>query len=188
MSNSDRRHGRALPAGWVGKGEPRWFAVHCQANRENLAAANLAEQGYGTFLPRYRKLRRHARRVDKVLRPFFPNYLFVRLDMDHDRWRPINGTSGVARLVMCGDRPVPAPVGVVEVLQRSCDEAGVMTWRPDLIPGQAVRVNEGPFAGLVGELESLRGNERVRVLLDLMGSSVPAMLPRASVMPADSLV
>ena len=34
-----------------------------------------------TYLPRYLKRRRHARRVDIVAAPLFPRYLFVAIDM-----------------------------------------------------------------------------------------------------------
>ena len=38
-----------------------WYVVHTQAAAEGKASANLALQRYQTFLPRYRKQRRHAR-------------------------------------------------------------------------------------------------------------------------------
>lgn len=166
----------------------RWYAVHCQPNRERAAAAHLRNQDYDVFLPLQRKTRRHARKIDRVLRPFFPGYLFLQLDLALDRWRPINGTFGVVRLVMQGDRPAPAPLGVVEGLKECCDENGVLEWLPMLVPGQPVRITEGPFAELVGELERLDGAGRVRVLLNFMGGEVPTWLPRSSVVSATSLV
>src|ERR1051326_1035679 len=62
----------------------RWYAVNCLSNREFLAAAHLKNQGFQTFLPCRRQTRRHARKFDTVLRPFFPGYLFVLLDLDRD--------------------------------------------------------------------------------------------------------
>lgn len=166
----------------------RWYAVHCQPNRERAAAAHLRNQNYDVFLPWQRKVRRHARKIESVLRPFFPGYLFLRLDLSQDRWRPINGTFGVVRLVMQGDRPAPAPLGVVEGLKDCCDESGILEWLPALTPGQTVRITDGPFAEFVGELERLDSAGRVRVLLNLMGGEVPAWVPRSSVVPTLSLV
>ena len=62
--------------------------------------------------------------------PIFPRYLFVVLDLDRDRWRSVNGTFGVARLVMmAGDRPQPAPHGVVEALVALADGRDVLRGR-----------------------------------------------------------
>src|SRR5215472_13718576 len=92
----------------------RWYAVQCLSNREFVAATQLRNQGFTTFLPCQLKTRRHARRFDSVRRPLFPGYLFVQLDLARDRWRSVNGTLGVAKLVGNSDLPSAAPVGSIE--------------------------------------------------------------------------
>jgi transcription elongation factor/antiterminator RfaH len=164
---------------------PRWFAVQCLSRREAGAAAHLGNQGYETFLPCCRKIRRHARRIDTVLAPFFPGYLFVAMDLSRDRWRSVNGTYGVARLVMQGDAPAPLPVDFVATLRRACDERGVMSPGRDLKPGQSVRFLAGPFADSVGELERLDGPDRVRVLLDILGRGTSVTVSRDIVIHAE---
>lgn len=171
----------------AGKGR-RWYAVQCQPHRERAAALHLTNQGYEIFLPWRQKTRRHARRVETVLRPFFPGYLFVRIDLVRERWRPINSTFGVARIVMQGECPAPAPRGLIETLMGCCNAGGVLAWQPELRPGESVRVSEGPFADLIGELEELDDSGRACVLLDIMGGRIPTWLNRASVMPAASLL
>lgn len=166
----------------------RWYAVQCLSHRELAAASHLQNQQYQVFLPRRRKIRRHARKTDTVLVAFFPGYLFVSLDLSRDRWRSVNGTYGVGSLVMRGEHPAPVPAGVVELLQQSCDEQSVVEWQPDLKPGQAVRILAGPLGDVVGELEHLDGRGRVRVLLDIMGARVPAVLPKEFVVSTDSIV
>jgi transcriptional antiterminator RfaH len=166
-----------------GGGEPRWFAVQCLSHREKLAAHHLANQCFATFLPVRRKTRRHARRLDTVLTPFFPGYLFVRLDLAADRWRSVNGTRGVVRLVGSNDAPCAVPHGVIEHLIAACDVHGVMQRDFVLSPGQPVRILTGPFADLVGKLDRLADADRVRVLLDIMGSRVPVTLSRDGIEP-----
>lgn len=166
--------------------EGRWYAVQCQPHRERAAAQHLTNQSFSVFLPLRKKVRRHARRVDSVLVPFFPGYLFVRFNPLRARWRSVNGTLGVVRLVMQGDKPAPAPSGIVEALIDACDENSVLSWQADLKPGQAVRVLAGPFADFVGELEKMNDAGRLRVLLDIMGGSRLVFLPRENVAPADS--
>lgn len=63
----------------------RWYAVYTKTGAENLAEGHLQRQGFRVYLPRYRKERRHARRITLVKAPLFPRYLFVELDLDRDR-------------------------------------------------------------------------------------------------------
>ena len=164
----------------------RWYAVQCQPHREAGAASHLQNQDFHVFLPCREKARRHARKIETVRTPFFPGYLFIRLDLVREHWRSVNGTFGVVRLVMQGEHPAPAPPGVVEALIDACDESGLLHWQPDLTPGQPVRVLAGPFAELIGELERMSDAGRVRVLLDIMGGRTPVILPRTFVVPAGS--
>jgi transcriptional antiterminator RfaH len=166
----------------------RWYAVQCQPHRERIAAAHLANQDFRVFLPLREKTRRHARKIETVKVPFFPGYLFVQLDLSRDRWRSVNGTLGVVHLVMQGLRPLPAPEGIVEALKANCDEDGLLFWAADLVPGQAVRVLNGPFADFIGELERMTDTGRLRVLLDIMGGRTPVLLPRGTVVAADSIL
>jgi len=166
----------------------RWYAVQCQPHRERIAVSHLANQDFEVFLPWRRKTRRHARKLETISVPFFPGYLFVRLDPTRNRWRSVNGTFGVVRLVCLGDKPSPAPVGVVEALKACCNDDGSLAWLADLVPGQKVRVIAGPFAELIGELESMSDSGRVRVLLEIMGGRTPVFLPHGSIAPAASVL
>ena len=60
--------------------QPRWYVVQTHPHAEQKASLNLARQGYGVYLPRYLKRRRHARRVETVAAPLFPRYMFVAVD------------------------------------------------------------------------------------------------------------
>jgi len=167
-------------------GEARWYAVQSQPHRERGAAAHLANQDFEVFLPCREKSRRHARRIDTVRVPFFPGYLFTRLDLARQQWRSINGTFGVVRVVMQGDRPAPAPRGIVEALIEASGEDGLLRWQPDLKLGQSVRVVVGPFSDFIGELDRMSDAGRVRVLLDIMGGRIPVELARTDIVPDGS--
>ena len=121
---------------------------------------------------------------NKFLAPLFPNYLFVRFDVSRDRWRSVNGTRGVIRLITQGETPQPVPVGIVEALQHCMSANGASSWAPSLKIGQTVRIADGPFVDFAGTLEYLDAAGRVRVLLDLLGRSVSVALRCEAVTPA----
>jgi transcriptional antiterminator RfaH len=162
----------------------RWYAVHTQPNREARAKNQLENQAHEVFLPRRLKTVRHARKLTNVAAPFFPRYLFIRLDLTRDRWRSVNGTVGVTRLVMHGDLPHPVPRGVVETMIAAIDPKGFLCLEEGLKIGSQVRLLAGPFAERLGTLDRLDDSDRVHVLLEIMGATIPVQLERKFVTAA----
>lgn len=163
----------------------RWYVVFSQPHREVRAQQQIAAQGFNAFLPIYRKTVRHARKLTSKSAPFFPRYLFVALDINRDQWRCISNTIGVTTLVMDGAIPRPVPQGIVEGLIQA-SEAGFVQLGQDLKVGDQVRILAGPFADLLGELVRIDGASRVRVLLKLLGGTVPASFDRRDLMPSEN--
>jgi transcription elongation factor/antiterminator RfaH len=161
----------------------RWYLAYTKPHAEERAITNLQRQSYLVFCPRTHKTIRHARKLTRVLAPLFPSYLFVRIDVSRDHWFSVNGTRGVVKLITQGDTPLPVPEGVVEALQARMDFEGAMNWSSSLRPGQTVRIFDGPFADLVGTLETLDACGRVHVLLDLLGRSVSVALRGEALVP-----
>lgn len=163
---------RAKPERETPAGAGRWYAAHTQPHREFAAALQLQFQGFGVFLPAHIKTVRHARQFRTVKAAFFPRYLFVRLDLERDRWRSVNGTSGISQMIMEGERPKPVPPGVVEDLIAMAGSDGLLDFEPKLQPGDSVQILSGAFTGMIGELVKLDPDGRVEVLLGIMGGRI----------------
>ncbi len=168
----------------LGSGE-RWYVATTLPRKERLAEANLATQNYRSFLPIHVETQRHARQFRTVLAPVFPRYIFVVLDVSRQRWRSVNGTLGVQRLITDGERPLAVAPGVVETLVQSSDQRGALIYRADdLAIGDRVKLVAGPFAGSLGILQRLDGAGRVQVLLELLGGVVRVTAGRDKVAAA----
>lgn len=155
-----------------------WYVVNTLPHQERRAIENLRRQGFEVWLPEFRRRRRHARRVDNVLAPLFPAYLFVRLDVGTERWRSVNGTFGVVRLLCNGDEPQAVPAEFIDALVARCDDAGMVVLPPRKFQlGETVRVAAGPFADLEGLFEEMSGRDRVFLLFNLLGRQVRASIP-----------
>jgi transcriptional antiterminator RfaH len=152
----------------------RWFVAQTQPHAEPKASLNLDRQGFEVYLPRYLKRRRHARRVDTIVAPLYPGYLFVAIDLAAQRWRSIHSTIGVSRLVCRGEEPAPISEGIIEELKRREDETGLIRLdrRARFNQGDKVRVLEGAFSDCLGLYEGMNDRERVAILLDLLGRKV----------------
>jgi transcription antitermination factor NusG len=164
--------------------QERWYVARTLAQRELQAVKQLTNQGYRVFLPLHLKNRRHARKVETISAPLFSRYIFTILDRTRDRWRSINGTLGVDRLLMCGGEPQPVPPGLVEDLILAADADGTVHFDFPLHEGQIIKVTAGPFADLIGRLERLDDKGRVSVLLELLGGTVRVALPHTMVAPS----
>ena len=111
---------------------------------------------------------------DVIAAPLFPRYLFVEIDIAVQRWRVIQSTVGVSRLVAHGDAPVAVHDDVIGALRRREDASGHVRLdiRPKFKVGDPVRVLEGAFCDCLGIYEGMSDHERVGILLDLLGRKV----------------
>jgi transcriptional antiterminator RfaH len=156
----------------------RWYAVNTAPHREFRAKCHLENQGFRVFFPERVRTIRHARKLSNVNAPFFPQYVFVELDLTVHRWRSVNGTFGVRSLVMQGETPLPVPPGVIEAMLASVDQKNVLCFEQHLHPGSEVRLVAGPFADQLGILDRLDNSGRIRVLLNIMGATIAVRQPR----------
>ncbi|HEY2617811.1 MAG TPA: transcription termination/antitermination NusG family protein [Acetobacteraceae bacterium] len=145
----DAAHNQDLPATQLDRDTRRcgsyWAVCQTHPQAERWAAANLQRQGYVTFLPLVRVLKRDRSPPTlrhHVLAPLFTSYLFVQVDR---HWAPIQHTSGVRRLLMADRSPGMVPEAAVEALRGVQDLEAIPTpWEP----GTPCSLVLGPFAGL----------------------------------------
>lgn len=158
-----------------------WYLAQCKPNCGKIAERNLKRQGIRTFLPLSQQTRRSGTKFVSELRPLFPGYVFVGVYPGGQHWRAINSTYGVSRLVAFSEHPARVPSGFVADLMRRCDAEGRLLPPPQLAPGDRVRVISGSFANFLAKVETITPDQRIWVLLDLMGRSLRVELPEASV-------
>jgi transcriptional antiterminator RfaH len=150
-----------------------WYLVYCKARREDLAARGLQEQDYRVYLPKLKIRRRRAQGMVDVMQPLFPRYLFVSPG-DGQALAPIAYTVGVSKLVRFGSEYRPVSAGIVEALKSRADpDTGYHGLSPPKLErGDRVGIRAGAFAGIEGIFEARSGQERVVVLLELLGQKV----------------
>lgn len=159
----------------------RWIAVNTHAHREHIALENLVRQQFEAYCPMMRRRVRHARRSRDVLRPLFPGYLFARMNMERQRWRPILSTFGVRTLVRCGDQLSFVDSEFIESL-KAREVGGAIARPPEPYrPGQQIRMRGGPFDGLVATIIQMDEKDRLLVLMELLKQRVKVKVAAADV-------
>jgi Transcription termination factor nusG len=161
----------------------RWYVVRTHAQSELRAAHHLSNQGFRVFVPRCWKNRRHARRTETISAPLFPRYIFTVVDRTRDRWRSINGTFGVDRLLMSGGDPQPVPHGLVESLIRA-DAEGNVHFGFALREGPKCESHRWPLRQPDWQSRKLDDRGRGEGVAGALGSHDPVVLPAHLVAPS----
>ena len=152
-----------------------WAVVQCESQREHAVRLLLMRRRYETYFPRIRDRSR--------IQPLFPGYLFVHLT--GQQFYSVMWTPHVIRLLMAGDQPAQLPEDVVDRLRKRERDGFVklpLVSRA-LKRGQKVRIIRGSFEGQIGIYEGMSGVDRVRMLLELLGQTVPVELPGKDIAP-----
>jgi transcriptional antiterminator RfaH len=145
-----------------------WACAQLEANRERLALHCLSLRGFEIYLPRLRV--KHITAVRKTgvqAPPLFPCYAFVLIEL---QWHAARWSPGILRLVLDGDRPAKVPDKVISEL-KSRERNGLieLPTDPGFRRGDKVRIVRGPLTGLEGLVEGLRPQQRVEILLAVLG-------------------
>jgi len=157
----------------------QWLVAHTQPSKESMAVQHLSMQGFEVYLPQFKKKRRHARKVQEVLAPLFPRYLFIGVDLEIDRWRSVNGTRGVSYILMNNDSPAVVPANIISNLKAQETSEGILLIGSLCLfsKGDMVRILEGAFKDHTAVFESLNDNQRVQLLLNFLGRTMKIVLP-----------
>ena len=154
-------------------GIERWFAVTCKPRQEAVAEENLLRQGFHVYLPRIRiRLRRRGHWIDAV-EVLFPRYIFIRIDPQRRSTATVRSTRGAVGMVRFGGQPAVVPDAVMDALKQREDAASGMheDQRPLFNAGEAVKLVDGPLAGMEGVFTEQDGDKRVIILLELLGKA-----------------
>jgi transcription antitermination factor NusG len=148
--------------------EAKWHVLHVRPRCEKKIATYCSQNGIATDLPLRQETKIYQRRKVTVEKPLFPGYVFVFFTPDE-------------RGVVLKSNQI---VRIIEVLDqnqlvRELDQIRrVLAIDPTLgaseafSKGRRVRIVSGPFQGLEGIVETVRGQTRVHLNVEILGQAV----------------
>ena len=154
-----------------------WFVLQFKSNSHHIAAKNLNRQGFEVFLPLQNTTSRKASRFINSNRPLFPGYMFIRFDKAESEWHKINNTYGVSRLITFNSILKSIPTSFVDSLMKRYDLSGKLLPIAKLKKGDQVTVLKGPFANFIATVEKYEADQRIWILMDLMGRKTTIQTP-----------
>ena len=154
-----------------------WFILQFKSNSHHQAAKNLNRQGFETFLPLHETTSRKLSRFINTSKPLFPGYMFIKFDRAESEWHKINSTYGVSRLITFNSILKSIPTIFVNHLMKRYDCSGKLKPIRKLKRGDHVTVLKGPFANFIATVEKYEADQRISILMDLMGRKTKIKTP-----------
>ncbi len=163
----------------------QWYVLYTKPHAEHQVVDALVRREVEVYLP---EITVTTRRQTKKKVPFFPNYLFARMDFDVFPVSALRWVPGLRYTVTFNGRPATVPPKMISLIRHKLDEMNRSGGIPAVSfkPGDAVRVTEGPFEGMVGIFEETTPANRVRILLMILGNINRAQVPVTAVEKAPS--
>jgi transcriptional antiterminator RfaH len=156
-----------------------WYVLRSKPNKEDFLWGQLQARGIECFYPRTRvqTVNPRARKV----RPYFPGYLFIHVDLAETGLSALQWMPGASGLVAFGGQPASVPETMINAIRNRVDQVNVAGGEVliGLKKGETVTIQSGPFDGYEAIFDTrLSGNDRVRVLLNLINKQqLPVELP-----------
>ena len=154
-----------------------WYALSTKPHQENQARQNLQGVGVQAFCPLLKRRKLIRRRMQTVVGPLFPGYLFARFDLVAS-YRKVKFASGVRKIVSFGSAPEPVSQDIIDAITERLQDGHLTVPRQSLVVGQPVRIEAGPLRGLEAIFEREMGDQqRVVLLLRTLASQWRVVMP-----------
>lgn len=149
-----------------------WYVFQSKARKERFLCEQLHLREIETFFPCVHS--KSANPHHQKLQPYFPGYVFGRLDLEACGRSTLEWLPGAVRIVSFGGEPVSVQDYLIQVLREHIESINrLMPAIPNSFqPGDIVKIQEGPFAGYEAIFNAhLPGRDRAEVLLKMLEGS-----------------
>jgi transcription antitermination factor NusG len=160
-----------------------WAVAHTHPREEDRVVWHAGKLGYEAWCPKIKYKRRRTQHHHFAFRqePLFPRYVLIKIS---ERWYDLMSLFGLSRLIMSTSmKPATLSDKFVDSLKGGCDEDGFYVMKK-FVAGQSVRVEKGVLAGTIGIYDGLLPQDRIAVLIEMLGTTVRASVREDDVVAA----
>ena len=162
--------------------ERHWYAVHTYSGYEEavmrylvqrIESLSMGDKIFNVIVPKEKKIKikNGKRRVveDKI----YPGYVLVDMLLSEDSWYVVRNTPRVTGFVgPDSTKPTPLSKEEVDILtaRMSTDEEKINKFKIDVVPGEAVKIIDGPFKDYDAKVSAVdEEHGKVKVLVPIFG-------------------
>ena len=165
-----------------------WYVLHSKPYKENFLYAQLRHRDVEVYYPRL-----HVQPINprsRKIKPFFPGYLFVHVDLEQVPLSSLVWVPGAHDVVSFDSQPAVVPDEVISGIQKNVARVNLRNKEQTqgLQPGDPVIITGGPFEGYQAIFDTaLEGSQRVRLLIELLHArQIRAQVPEEMARPLHS--
>jgi len=157
--------------------EKKWYALYVKSRTEKKVAVELKAEGIDFYLPLEKKLKQWSDRKKWVEEPLFRSYIFVNINQK-DYYRTLY-VQGAVKFISFEGKAVAVPPPQIEAIKYYLAEKDPeINQTHDWEEGSEVEVMAGKLTGLYGILIQAKGNNYVKVQIDVVGSAIILKIPK----------
>jgi transcriptional antiterminator NusG len=166
----------------------RWYVVHTYSGFEKSVSRSLKEHirragmedKFGEILvPTEEVMEMKSGQKRTSERKFFPGYVLVQMEMTDETWHLVKNVPKVSGFIGgSGMKPTPITDKEAQAIVQQVQE-GVEKPKPkfSFMPGEQVRVIDGPFADFNGTVEDVNFEKsKLKVSVSIFGRMTPVEL------------
>ena len=154
--------------------EPQWHVLHVRPRCEKKLAEHCGSRALECYLPLRTETKRYQRRRVVVEKPLFTGYVFAVFG-PAERVEVLKSNLVVRVL----DTPDQARlVRELAQVRRALEADPTLGACQAFTQGRAVRVTGGPFQGVEGVVQTVRGQTRVVLNVEMIGQAVAVEVDR----------
>jgi transcriptional antiterminator RfaH len=152
----------------------KWYLIKTKPRQEKKAKNNLENQSYEVFCPNVKSNNKFVF--------LFPGYLFIQLNDKKQDFSPIKSTKGVLNFVRFGLNFAKVPTSVIEFIKANQNvTTNKLTKLNQFKSGDKVQISDGPFENYIAIFKCYRSDERVILLMKLLGRQQSLCMKKESV-------
>ena len=145
-----------------------WYLLQTKPNAHARAREHLEQQGFDVFCPFIiQTAKKNNRYFDRKI-PLFPGYLFMGTSIKPIPWNSVNGTRGVSKAVTLDGTYHPVNTYIISGLKHRCDKEDIVQQMADVVAGDRVKIERGPFSDFICNVQEIADNKRAWILIDLL--------------------
>ncbi|WP_343531524.1 UpxY family transcription antiterminator [Pedobacter sp.] len=160
----------------------RWYPVYTNSRAEKKAYQELQRKGIEAYLPLKKEWRQWSDRKKLVEEPLFKSYVFVRIS--NKEHAEVLMTQGISRFLYFSNKIAVMPDKQMEDLKLLLTSGeDLQLIEHEVMPGERVLVNAGPFKGMIAELVAIENKKSLVLKLENLGYALEVKTSMAYIEP-----
>ena len=160
-----------------------WIVAKNKPNQDKIALINLERQNFEFFQPTFKTMSRKQNKLKEIIKPVFPGYIFIAINLEEKNWHKINNTKGIFSVLVFGNEIPLIHCQLIEELKHRFSLNNIPKITNPLKIGMNAEITNGPFAQLIGKIEEIDADQRIWILLDILGTQTRVSINKLNLTP-----